>query len=59
MAHAGIAEILEQLISRKIPARFDDARKPWIMDIAVVPGTAFAAKTQVDVPALNFGMPVA
>ena len=59
MAHAGIVEILEQLISRKVPARFDNAGKPWVVDIAVVPAAALAAKTEIDMASLNPGMPVA
>src|SRR6516225_4534799 len=59
MALAGIVEILEQLISRKVPARFDNAGKPWVVDIAVVPAAALAAKTEIDMASLNPGMPVA
>jgi len=59
MAHAGIVEILEQLISRKVAARFNNARKPRIIDIPVVQSTTFTAKTQVYVATLNLRMPVA
>ena len=59
MALANIVEILNQLVSRKIATRLDDARKARIIDIALVPSATFTAKTQVNVGSLNLGMPVA
>jgi hypothetical protein len=56
---AGIVEILEQLVPRKIATGFNDARKARIIDVAFVARPAFAAKAELDMVSLDLGMSVA
>src|SRR5271154_3007832 len=59
MPPAFIVDVLKQLVAGEVPAIFDDASQPPVVNIGFVPDVSLPSKAQMNAGAVDLDMPVA